>query len=518
MIANNLTVEISTKDRYDFLAHALHSITQQIVKPRHIIIFDDSINKIDLRKVNFFQRLFEMMRRMEIECYVECTNGRGQVQNHIDALNKCQTEFIHRMDDDNILEPNVFENLLPIIENDKKIGAIGGIILHPDTKFPPEATSPSIKDVLFKYAINFSPFKGLRECQHIYSNFMARVSAIKGCYPNDLSKIGHREESTATYNLLQKGYKLLIHGETFTWHLRAGGGGIRSYNDSKLWYDDDVKFKQRLKEWGVKLNQYFPVVINGGIGDNFAVKLLLPYIRKKCKENNAKIFLSTVYPDCFWDESNLEIVNIETGKVLFDGANSFDVYQLGYKEDGKLSLLNGYRKIYNILNLLPEKQLTINKNSKKIILSLLSRYTHLKKRPSPKNYPYILQLVRLLKQNGFETIQVGTDKEIDYDCTERYDNLKMSELLALLEQSCTFISVDNFFHHFAYYYNRRGVVLWGQSNPNLFGYKEHINLFTDKKYFRKDKDQYGFWEEAPYISESFVEPEDVLISLSQLLV
>lgn len=143
---------------------------------------------------------------------------------------------------------------------------------------------------------------------------------------------------------------------------------------------------------------------------------------------------------------------------------------------------------------------------------LLSPYSHKlpSGNPSPKNYPYWPELVKLLQDGGHNLFQVGKgDEPALVDAVAM--GLPMRELIKLLNWCDLFISVDNFFHHFAHHYGKRGIVLWGPSNPLIFGYPEHVNLFSDKKYFRPD--QFGLWESCVVNKEAFVTPELVMATL-----
>lgn len=116
------------------------------------------------------------------------------------------------------------------------------------------------------------------------------------------------------------------------------------------------------------------------------------------------------------------------------------------------------------------------------------------------------KVISLLLADNHEVIQVGiTGEKIlhDYIFDAPLDKLK-----DLLYSSDTFISVDNFFPHFAHYYNFRGVVIFSRSAPQIYGYPENLNLLKDLKYLRHD--QFGLWESCDPIPESFVEPELVI--------
>lgn len=349
----NLTVEISTKNRYEILSHALMSIAQQTLKPQRVMILDDSDKDkwTDIRKFPIYVNILNLFEKYKIKWEVFLTPQHGQVKNHIFAIQNATTKYIHRLDDDNILNNDVLEKLYNILESDSKIGGAASYVEHPDKNFPECCVSPYLEDVLYKYALQFYKFEGIRECQHFYSTFMARVDVGRNCYPTDLSKIGHSEESQFSAKLFRKGYKLMVCGDCTTYHLRAPFGGIRTYNTQKdvgMWEEDGKIFREKLKAWEIKTNEYFLIVLDGGIGDNFAFK----HIFNEIKERNfgKKFIVATVYPD-FWakeKEEGVEIVSIEAAKIFAGDIEKYSPYALGFKLDGSLSLLDCYRKIYGL--------------------------------------------------------------------------------------------------------------------------------------------------------------------------
>src|SRR6476661_6577307 len=144
----------------------------------------------------------------------------------------------------------------------------------------------------------------------------------------------------------------------------------------------------------------------------------------------------------------------------------------------------------------------------KIIISPYSQILRNGKK-NPKNYPYWKELVAALQGDDIEIIQIGRlDEERIDGVSDFLISLSMEELKKLIQESDLFFSVDNFFPHMAHFYGLRGVVLWGKSDPRIFGYKENLNLYKDEKYFRPD--QFGLWESCDYDEKAFLEPEFVL--------
>jgi ADP-heptose:LPS heptosyltransferase len=154
---------------------------------------------------------------------------------------------------------------------------------------------------------------------------------------------------------------------------------------------------------------------------------------------------------------------------------------------------------------------------KKIIISPFSKGLRppLENQPNPKNFPYWKEVVAELRKRGHYVIQVGAGNEKSIDANEMKMNLRLKDLANLLLESDTWIAVDNFFQHFASHYKKRGVVIFSKSDPNIFGYKENINLLKNRRYLRPD--QFQIWEQCEYTAEAFVSPIEVVNSVEELL-
>jgi ADP-heptose:LPS heptosyltransferase len=93
-------------------------------------------------------------------------------------------------------------------------------------------------------------------------------------------------------------------------------------------------------------------------------------------------------------------------------------------------------------------------------------------------------------------------------------NLSLTELAELVNACDTWIGVDSFFQHFCWDVKKPGIVLWAQSDPNIFGHPENINLLKDRSYLRNK--QFWLWEQCEYIKVAFVTPDEVLKHTKQL--
>jgi ADP-heptose:LPS heptosyltransferase len=123
---------------------------------------------------------------------------------------------------------------------------------------------------------------------------------------------------------------------------------------------------------------------------------------------------------------------------------------------------------------------------------------------NPKNYPWWPELVSLLKEH--EMVQIGVDgeKQLVQDFRK---NLPLSELQILIKECDFWISADSFLQHMAQHFNKKGVVIWSLSDPNIFGYPNNINILKDRKYLRKS--QFEIWEKEEYNTHAFVRPEEI---------
>lgn len=156
--------------------------------------------------------------------------------------------------------------------------------------------------------------------------------------------------------------------------------------------------------------------------------------------------------------------------------------------------------------------------SKIVLLSLFSRATHKTGSPSPKSYPpdFAIELNKLLIDQNYYTIQIGLEQEPEIRAKERINSPPIPKLIELIKNCEFFISVDNILNHMAHFYQKRGIVIFSQSSPEIFGYKENLNLLKDKKYLRPPKQQFEYWEQTPYIKAAFVSPSVILDNIKKL--
>jgi ADP-heptose:LPS heptosyltransferase len=143
----------------------------------------------------------------------------------------------------------------------------------------------------------------------------------------------------------------------------------------------------------------------------------------------------------------------------------------------------------------------------KIIISPFSRPLR-NSNPNAKDYPtdWWKKIISELSRNN-HVLQVGVLGEEPIAKHVKF-NASMEQLETEIKKHDLFISVDNFFPHMASHYDINGIVIWGKSDPNIFGYRKFTNLIKDRNNLRLN--QFDVWEGVEYDENVFVSPETVL--------
>lgn len=330
-----VTASVSTKDRYTTtLPMCLSAIVNQTRLPDKLKIYDDGEQR-DLRTFSPFDGLLKLATDKGIDWEVIHTPRAGQVANHQHCLDAATTDFIWRVDDDEIPESNCLEVLLNTIRDYErggsmeKIGAVGGLVHHPGAVSElPQGVDGSLSDIAV--GLNLSWFKwngGPRQVEHLYSTFLYQVEAGRkaGGYPRNLSTIGHREETIFSHSLHRAGYTLLTTPWAKTAHLRESTGGIRSFTHNGLWEHDEQVFQGYLKAWGVVQPDTKLVICDYGLGDTLILKGIWPELKRKFPER--KWTLALCFPEVFKDE-DVTVISIADAKLLVGGKyDEYSVYR-----------------------------------------------------------------------------------------------------------------------------------------------------------------------------------------------
>jgi GT2 family glycosyltransferase/ADP-heptose:LPS heptosyltransferase len=524
----DVTCVVSTKDRYDTtLAHCMLAVVQQTVKPKYFILFDDSTNARDIRPDPVFSHIISLFNFYKIDFYVEYGAKRGQVANHIRSCQIAKTKWIWRLDDDNVPEHNVLERLSAHLADD--VGAVGGLVIDSNKiDFIPQTASNAIEDIYISQNEQwYLPFeKKVKEVDHLYSSFIYNKDIAE--YNEELSPIGHREETMLTYEMKRKGYKVLFDNSVCTWHFCSPTGGIRSnereHNNNAV-HDEQV-FTQKMFSWNVKPAQYEHLVLENGLGDHYVFKSMLKEYLELHKDKKCTFY--TCFPEVFKD-CGIKQASIADAYKLLGKLDRFSIYrwcidQCAKDPNWKQPLRESYRQFLKIPQQLV-KPTAVSGTGNYIIIS---PYSH--NEFHPKSYPMWDELVEMIKPLGYKLIQIGrkddqykdapditmknSEKEIK-GVDEILWNLPLTTIEEMIKGCKTWIAVDNFLQHLVnnMAVPTKGIVIWSYSDPEIFGYEYNYNLLGSNKagvsYLRKGFKQYDTYHSITKAKVAFPEPQKI---------
>ncbi len=335
-----ITVGIPTKNRYDKLVLTLVALAFQTHKDFHVIIIDDSDEPVDLRTLPAYQCAFELFNAHGITFQLEYGQKRGQHFSHQRIQEMAQTDWIWRIDDDEIPEPDVLHILLSDAIVGMNVGAVGGLVLHPSPAQVPDDCESVITNPGQNLQWYRHPTQRTIEVDHLHSTFLYRRGFEK--YNLFLSPVAHREETLFTYGLKRQGFRVLVDTAAVTWHFRDGQGGIRVYDDFNLWEQDDKLFVSKLSEWGLTGDTTKYVVLDCGRGDHVLVKSLLP----RLKEKYPKLVLATCYPDMF--NGDTQQISIAEAWQRLGNLDRFNIYRFCIDNNWTGELVGAYEKFLGL--------------------------------------------------------------------------------------------------------------------------------------------------------------------------
>jgi len=318
----NILCSIATRGRYDTtLPMALQAVINQTRLPDRLVIFDDNDNPVDLRDKPIYRHLFNILDCKKIPWEVLFAEKKGQHFIHQTA-NTMEYEWVWRVDDDCLPEPDVLETLEAYISPD--VGAVGGAILTPPLMDTSRSTG-HIDLIDSEPNIQWGYIRHPTPVQHLHCSFIYRAGVHDYCL--GLSRVAHREETLFTWGLYQKGYKILAVPGADSWHLKSPTGGIRSENKAEMYAHDEYIYRNFLARAGKTI-----VVLDSGMGDHIVFSHVLPDVK------NPEVY--TCYPDIVPGRSIAEAYN------LFGSIDQFNIYRKMAEWRWSDSLENAYRKLY----------------------------------------------------------------------------------------------------------------------------------------------------------------------------
>jgi hypothetical protein len=294
---------VATRGRYvTTLPMVLMAIANQTRPVDKLVVFDDNDDPKDLRGDPMYARMFQMLDAKGIPWEWRFAERKGQHHIHQKA-NKMGYEWVWRVDDDAVPEPNVLERLLKYAI--KGVGAVGGAILTPPYSNPAEEPTGTIENIDSEPNIQWGDIQRPKRVEHLHCSFLYRAGVYD--FNLGLSRVAHREETLFTYGLYQRGYSLLVIPNAVTWHLKSPTGGIRSETNAELYEQDERIFRNFMDH---KDNTI--VVLNCGMGDHIVFSHVLPKIK------NPVVF--GCYPEI------IPCRPIAEAKALFGDIDPYSIY------------------------------------------------------------------------------------------------------------------------------------------------------------------------------------------------
>jgi len=314
---------VATRGRYfTTLPLVLNAIINQTKSPDKLIVFDDNDEPQDMRKEFIYQYFFQMLEHKGIEWEWQYADKKGQHHIH-QRTNMMGYDWIWRVDDDAVPEPNVLETLYSHIG--EFVGAVGGSVLTPPYLPNTGSVTGTIDQINNEPNIQWGKIERVKQVEHLHCTFLYRAGVHD--YNTGLSRVAHREETLFTYGLHRKGYQVIVVPNAVTWHLKNPQGGIRSETKQEMYEYDEQIFQNVLK-----YKDHTVVVLNCGLGDHIVFSHILPAIR------NPLVF--TCYPEVIPGKSIAEAFK------LFGDIEPYNIYKKMDQWKWKNSLEDAYRKMY----------------------------------------------------------------------------------------------------------------------------------------------------------------------------
>jgi len=316
---------VATRGRYfTTLPLVLSAIINQTKPVDKLIIFDDNDEPKDMRNEMIYSYFFKMLDSKKIAWEWQYAEKKGQHYIHQRA-NTMGFDWVWRVDDDAIPEPNVLENLYFHTTYNLNTGAVGGSILTPPTNFDTSLSTGKIEHISIEPNIQWEKIKNSKKVEHLHCSFLYRAGVYD--YNLGLSRVAHREETLFTYGLHQKGYDIHAVPNAVTWHMKNPGGGIRSETKAEMFEHDEQIFRNF-----IRFNDKTIVVLNCGMGDHLVFTHVLPYI------DNPVVF--TCYPEIIPGRS------IAEAKELFGSIDQWSIYKKMDQWRWQDSIEGAFRKLY----------------------------------------------------------------------------------------------------------------------------------------------------------------------------
>lgn len=239
-----ILVNIATKDRPTEVALLLESLLKQTYQDFDIVLTDDG-SGTPIQNYYFIQLLINKLKYDGHEVYTFRNNEPSGVSNvrqqGVDFfMNFMKHNYLARLDDDSIAEPDYLEQLMNVIKQGYDIAC--GVV--PNFNVPSPVRDVKHVTPIIGYCEldnKGTLIANFDDCGILYNDnkilltphfrssalFKREVFAAGVDYKSRLSRNGFREEQIISFKAILKGFKIGCNTGAVLWHLNTPSGGER---------------------------------------------------------------------------------------------------------------------------------------------------------------------------------------------------------------------------------------------------------------------------------------------------
>ena len=258
-----ICIQVTNKNRWGELGCLLTGLLNQTYNAWDIVILDENDTSLD--QCEFIQKLLNLIRLknhgvqvIKNTLKIGVCNARNKL---LEESNYNNIDYVARIDDDVIPEPDYLEKLVEVIELGYDIAS--GVTPLAFTPSPIRKTewfdSPIInrKDINEKGEITYYgddcgvlyDKEVIIEAHEFRSSCLMKLEVAKKIrYPTNLSPVGFREEFFFSFKAMKEGYKIGVNTSAIIWHLQTSSGGCRHPNYAELVKSDNEYFYKWVRE------------------------------------------------------------------------------------------------------------------------------------------------------------------------------------------------------------------------------------------------------------------------------
>ena len=212
-------------------------------------------------------------------------------------------------------------------------------------------------------------------------------------------------------------------------------------------------------------------VFDENLYDDYIKKFNCPYYR-------ASSLYGYLEMSTHFDKRQISEIICDLARVPFPGN---DVIELEQSETELRRSINLYKSFNN-----PGKVIVIQTEGSKYIQDLQNpeKLNGNTKLNLNKDWfgDYWQEVVAILVSKGFTVVQVGLPMEQPIDgAVNLLGKWDLRTIINFLSLADAFINIDSLLNHIGYGWRVKGVVLFGRTDPNIFGHEDfHLNLINTK--------------------------------------